>query len=68
LKEQIEQLKAEEQRLERSGDLARVAKFVTENSAQSSGNSAAAQKNLEELQKNGGNFKEEVGERTSPSW
>jgi ATP-dependent Clp protease ATP-binding subunit ClpB len=62
LKEQIEQLKAEEQRLERSGDLARVAEIRYGKLGTVERELAAAQKNLEELQKNGGILKEEVGE------
>src|SRR5712671_1622838 len=62
LKEQIEQLKAEEQRLERSGDLARVAEIRYGKLGAVERELAAAQKNLEELQKNGGILKEEVGE------
>jgi ATP-dependent Clp protease ATP-binding subunit ClpB len=62
LKEQTEQLKAEEQRLERSGDLARVAEIRYGKLGAVERELAAAQKNLEELQKNGGILKEEVGE------
>jgi ATP-dependent Clp protease ATP-binding subunit ClpB len=62
LKEQIEQLKAEEQRLERAGDLARVAEIRYGKLGMVERELAAAQKNLEELQKNGGILKEEVGE------
>ena len=62
LKEQIEQLKAEEQRLERSGDLARVAEIRYGKLGTVERELAAAQKDLEELQKNGGILKEEVGE------
>jgi ATP-dependent Clp protease ATP-binding subunit ClpB len=62
LKEQIEQLKAEEQRLERAGDLARVAEIRYGKLGTVERELAAAQKNLEELQKNGGILKEEVGE------
>jgi ATP-dependent Clp protease ATP-binding subunit ClpB len=62
LKEQIEQLKAEEQRLERAGDLARVAEIRYGKLGTVDRELAAAQKNLEELQKNGGILKEEVGE------
>ncbi len=60
IKEQIEQLKAEEQRLERAGDLARVAEIRYGKLGTAERELAAAQKNLEELQKNGG--------ITSPSW
>jgi ATP-dependent Clp protease ATP-binding subunit ClpB len=62
LKEQIEQLKAEEQRLERAGDLARVAEIRYGKLGTVDRELAAAQKNLEDLQKNGGILKEEVGE------
>ncbi len=62
MKEQIEQLKAEEQRLERAGDLARVAEIRYGKLGTAERELAAAQKNLEELQKNGGILKEEVGE------
>src|SRR5580658_4530869 len=63
LKEEIEQLKAEEQRLERSGDLAKVAEIRYGKLATAEREIAAAQKNLEELQKNGGMLKEEVDEQ-----
>src|ERR1700716_2399725 len=62
LKEQIEQLKAEEQRLERAGDAARVAEIRYGKLGTVERELAAAQKNLEDLQKNGGILKEEVGE------
>src|SRR6202048_4788336 len=62
LKEQIEQLKAEEQRLERAGDLAGVAEIRYGKLGAVERELAAAQKNLQELQKNGGILKEEVGE------
>jgi len=62
LKEQIEQLKAEEQRLERAGDLARVAEIRYGKLGALERELAAAQAHLEELQKNGGILKEEVGE------
>jgi ATP-dependent Clp protease ATP-binding subunit ClpB len=62
LKEQIEQLKAEEQRLERAGDLARVAEIRYGKLGTVERELAAAQQNLEELQKSGGMLKEEVGE------
>src|SRR5579862_4453198 len=62
LKEQIEQLKVEEQRLERAGDLARVAEIRYGKLGTAEKELAAAQKNLEEAQKNGGMLKEEVGE------
>ena len=63
VKEQIEQLKAEEQRLERSGDLAKVAEIRYGKLATAEREIAAAQKNLEEVQKNGGMLKEEVDEQ-----
>ena len=59
---QIEQLKAEEQRLERSGDLAKVAEIRYGKLATAERELAAAQKNLEDVQKKGGMLKEEVGE------
>ncbi len=62
LKEQIEQLKAEEQRLERAGDLARVAEIRYGTLGTAERELSAAQKELEELQKNGGMLKEEVSE------
>ncbi len=61
-KEQIEKLKADEQRLERSGDLAKVAEIRYGKLATAEREIAAAQKNLEEVQKKGGMLKEEVGE------
>ncbi len=62
LKEQIEQLKAEEQRFERAGELARVAEIRYGKLAAAERELAAAQQKLAELQKNGGMLKEEVGE------
>jgi len=62
VKEQIEQLKTEEQRLERSGDLAKVAEIRYGKLATAERDLAAAQKNLAEVQKKGGMLKEEVGE------
>src|SRR4030081_2249814 len=62
LKEQIEQLKAEEQRLERAGDLAGVAEIRYWKLGALERELAVAQNNLQELQKNGGILKEEVGE------
>jgi ATP-dependent Clp protease ATP-binding subunit ClpB len=62
LKERIEQLKAEEQRLERTGDLARVAEIRYGTLGTAERELAAAQKNFADLQKNGGMLKEEVGE------
>ncbi len=63
VKEQIEQLKAEEQRLERSGELAKVAEIRYGTLATAEREIAAAQKNLEDVQKNGGMLKEEVDEQ-----
>jgi ATP-dependent Clp protease ATP-binding subunit ClpB len=62
LKEQIEQLKTEEQRLERAGDLARVAEIRYGTLGTKERELSAAQKDLHELQKDGGILKEEVGE------
>jgi ATP-dependent Clp protease ATP-binding subunit ClpB len=62
LKEQIEHLKAEEQRLERAGDLARVAEIRYGTLGAAEREMSAAQKNLAEVQKNGGMLREEVGE------
>jgi ATP-dependent Clp protease ATP-binding subunit ClpB len=62
LKGQIEQLRAEEARLERSGDLARVAEIRYGKLAAAEKNLAAAHKNLAEVQKNGAMLKEEVDE------
>src|SRR6202158_6192805 len=63
VKEQIEQLKAEEQRLEGSGELAKVAEIRYGKLATAEREIAAAQKNLEDVQKNGGMLKEEVDEQ-----
>src|SRR3979490_1806146 len=62
LKVQIEQLKAEEQLLGRAGNLARLAEIRYGKLGTVERELAAAQKNLEALQKNGGILKEEVGE------
>jgi ATP-dependent Clp protease ATP-binding subunit ClpB len=62
LKEQIEQLKAEEQRFERAGELARVAEIRYGKLAAAEREFSAAQSKLADLQKNGGILKEEVGE------
>jgi ATP-dependent Clp protease ATP-binding subunit ClpB len=62
LKEQIEQLKAEEQRLERAGELAKVAEIRYGKLGSAEREMAAAQKELAEVQKGGGILKEEVGE------
>jgi len=63
VKGQIEQLKAEEQRLERAGDLAKVAEIRYGKLATAERELTAAQKNLEDAQKKGGMLKEEVGEQ-----
>src|SRR5215469_4416020 len=62
IKEKIDQLKAEEQRLERAADLAKVAEIRYGKLATAERELAAAQKNLEDAQKKGGMLKEEVGE------
>ena len=62
LKEQIEQLKAEEQRLERTGDLARVAEIRYGKLGTAERELAAAQKAFRTRRKNGGMLKEEVDE------
>ena len=62
LKGQIEQLKADEQRLERAGELARVAEIRYGKLAAAERDLVAAQKNLAEVQKDGGMLREEVGE------
>ncbi len=62
LKEQIEQLKGEEQRFERAGELARVAEIRYGKLAAAERELTAAQTKLEDLQKKGGMLKEEVGE------
>ncbi len=62
LKEQIEQLKAEEVRLERAGELAKVAEIRYGKLGTAEKEMAAAQKALAEAQKGGGILKEEVGE------
>ncbi len=61
-KEEIESLRAEEQRYERSGELARVAEIRYGKLAAAERALEAAQKNLEEVQKNGRILKEEVDE------
>ena len=61
-KEQIENLKAEEQRYERSGDLARVAEIRYGKLATAERDLQQAQKRLEEAQKDGRMLKEEVDE------
>src|SRR5580704_2348104 len=62
LKEQIEQLKAEEQRYERAGELARVAEIRYGKLSAAERDLSAAQKKLADLQKDGGMLKEEVDE------
>jgi ATP-dependent Clp protease ATP-binding subunit ClpB len=62
LKEQIDALKAEEQRYERAGDLAKVAEIRYSKLAQAERELQQAQKRLEELQKSGRMLKEEVDE------
>jgi ATP-dependent Clp protease ATP-binding subunit ClpB len=62
LKEQIEQLKAEEQRYERAGELARVAEIRYGKLSAAEREMKAAQEHLAELQKDGRMLKEEVDE------
>src|SRR5579872_2903714 len=62
LKEQIDALKAEEQRYERAGDLAKVAEIRYSKLAQAERALQEAHKRLEELQKSGRMLKEEVDE------
>ncbi|HXQ97406.1 MAG TPA: AAA family ATPase, partial [Candidatus Limnocylindrales bacterium] len=62
LKEQIEQLKAEEQRHERAGDLSKVAEIRYGKLSAAEKELTAAQKKLEEVQKDGRLLKEEVDE------
>src|SRR5579863_8606261 len=62
LKEQIEQLKAEEQRHERTGDLSKVAEIRYGKLSATEKELTAAQKKLEEVQKDGRMLKEEVDE------
>jgi ATP-dependent Clp protease ATP-binding subunit ClpB len=62
LKEQIEHLKAEEQRFERAGELARVAEIRYGKLSAAERDLAAAQTKLADLQKDGGMLKEEVDE------
>jgi ATP-dependent Clp protease ATP-binding subunit ClpB len=61
-KEQIEQLKTEEQRLERAGDLSRVAEIRYGKLSAAEKELKAAQDRLAELQKDHPMLKEEVGE------
>jgi ATP-dependent Clp protease ATP-binding subunit ClpB len=62
LKEQIEQLKAEEQRYERAGDLSKVAEIRYGKLSAAEKELIAAQKKLEDVQKDGRMLKEEVDE------
>jgi ATP-dependent Clp protease ATP-binding subunit ClpB len=62
LKEQIDALKAEEQRYERAGDLAKVAEIRYSKLAQAERALQEARKRLEDLQKSGRMLKEEVDE------
>ena len=62
LKERIEELKAEEQRYERAGELARVAEIRYGKLAAAERDLEQAQARLAELQKNGRMLKEEVDE------
>jgi ATP-dependent Clp protease ATP-binding subunit ClpB len=62
LKAETEQLKADEQRLERAGDLAKVAEIRYGKLAATERALVGAQQHLAELQKDGGMLKEEVGE------
>ena len=61
-KAQIDALKAEEQRYERAGELAKVAEIRYGKLAQAEGELKNAQKRLEDVQKNGRMLKEEVDE------
>jgi ATP-dependent Clp protease ATP-binding subunit ClpB len=61
-KEQIEALKAEEQRYERAGDLAKVAEIRYGKLSQAERELEEAQKRLAEIQKSGRMLKEEVDE------
>jgi ATP-dependent Clp protease ATP-binding subunit ClpB len=61
-KEQIDALKADEQRYERAGDLARVAEIRYGKLAQAEHELEEAHKRLAEVQKNGRMLKEEVDE------
>ncbi len=62
IKEQIDQLKTEEQRYERAGDLARVAEIRYGKLSAAEKDLKAAQDRLAELQKDHPMLKEEVGE------
>src|SRR5579864_2828757 len=61
-KEQIDALKAEEQRFERAGELAKVAEIRYSKLSQAERELEDAQKRLSEIQKNGRMLKEEVDE------
>jgi ATP-dependent Clp protease ATP-binding subunit ClpB len=61
-KEQIDALKAEEQRYERAGELAKVAEIRYSKLSQAERELEEAQKRLAEIQKNGRMLKEEVDE------
>ena len=61
-KESIEELKAQEQRYERSGELAKVAEIRYGKLAAAENELKAAQKRLDELEKQGRMLKEEVDE------
>jgi ATP-dependent Clp protease ATP-binding subunit ClpB len=62
LKGEIEQLKADEQRLERAGDLAKVAEIRYGKLSAAEKQLAKAQAHLAEVQKDGAILREEVGE------
>jgi ATP-dependent Clp protease ATP-binding subunit ClpB len=62
LKEEIEQVKADEQRYERQGDLSKVAELRYGTIAGKERELAAAEKKLEQIQKTGRMLKEEVDE------
>jgi len=62
LKAETDQLKADEQKYERAGELAKVAEIRYGKLAAAERALAEAQKRLAELQKDGGMLKEEVGE------
>src|ERR1700721_826258 len=64
LKEQIEQLKADEQRYERTGDLSKVAEIRYGKLSAAEKELKAAQDRLGELQKDHPMLKQEVGEET----
>jgi len=62
LKGEIEQLKADEQRLERAGDLAKVAEIRYGKLSAAEKQLAEAQEHLAQVQKDGAILREEVGE------